>query len=332
MTATANSMDAHRGDEFPPHPYSWYTVALERELKPGTLLTRPFLDGEIIVFRTESGAITAARPHCPHLGAHIGHGGRVAGETVVCPFHEFKFSATGECVEAANSDPPQGARLTTLPVRNHLGLIMVYHGPPEEEPAFYIDLPESDPDWHAFSTKTIRAATHPQDVCENAFDQAHFAAVHKFHDVVARSPMRIDGPRAYTEYAGTQPFPVFGGTPFHYRSVNIGLGFAMVEISVRGGWTMRQIVLPTPVARREVDLYVGVSVRRRTRTRFMRALLAPTERLYGWISLLVLARGIRQDKRMWDNKVYLEHPKLTSGDGAVGKYRHWARQFYKPTR
>jgi len=85
-------------------------------------------------------------------------------------------------------------------------------------------------------------------------DHAHFATIHKFRDFVVPKPMEIDGARIYTEYGGTKPIPVIGGISFHFRSVLVGLGFSLVEIAIQGGLTVRQMVLPTPVAERNVGL------------------------------------------------------------------------------
>ena len=105
---------------------------------------------------------------------------------------------------------------------------------------------------------------------------------------------------------------------------------SLVEIAIQGGLTVRQMVLPTPVAERNVDIYIGIAAKRHVRNRLVRALLAPVERLAGWIVLQVVAYEVQRDQLIWDDKVYLEHPKLTPGDGPIGKYRHWVRQFYTP--
>ncbi len=328
MTAVAPNSTQRYGDPLPPYPYSWYAVAFAHELKPGKVLTRRFLDDEIVLFRTASGALSAVEPYCPHLGAHLGKRGWVDGETVVCPFHQFKFAPSGRCVSTPEGEPPRGAALRTLPVRNHLGMIMVYHGPPGQQPSFELDLPESDPDWHPISTKKLHFRTHPQEVNENGLDHLHFATIHKFRDFVVPTPMEIDGARLYTEYGGTKPIPVLGGIRFQFKSVLMGLGFSLVEITIQGGWTVRQMVLPTPVAPREVDIYIGISPRKKARNRLLRSLMSPVERLMGWIVLQVVGYEVQRDQLIWDDKVYLEHPKLTAADRPIGKYRHWVRQFY----
>ena len=40
-------------DAPPPFPFGWYAVALCHELRAGAVLTRQFMDREIVVFRTE---------------------------------------------------------------------------------------------------------------------------------------------------------------------------------------------------------------------------------------------------------------------------------------
>ena len=57
-----------------------------------------------------SGATRPATLHvqdafCPHLGAHLGHGGTVEGCEIKCPFHGWKFDAEG-----ANTDIPYSER------------------------------------------------------------------------------------------------------------------------------------------------------------------------------------------------------------------------------
>jgi hypothetical protein len=39
-------------------------------------------------------------------------------------------------------------------------------------------------------------------------------------------------------------------------------------------------------------------------------------------------RDLLQDFPVWENKAYLERPRLAEGDGPIMRYRRWARQFY----
>lgn len=40
-----------------------------------------------------SGTVSVFDAYCEHLGAHLGHGGRVDGENIVCPFHGWEWNS-----------------------------------------------------------------------------------------------------------------------------------------------------------------------------------------------------------------------------------------------
>ena len=94
----------------PPYPTGWYAFGLASELAPGGVLSRPFMGDDLVVYRTRSGVLRAVEPYCPHLGAHLGHGGRVDGELIVCAFHAFAYDTAGACVRTTTTSLPYSAR------------------------------------------------------------------------------------------------------------------------------------------------------------------------------------------------------------------------------
>src|SRR5689334_23634300 len=42
--------------------------------------------------------------YCPHLGAHLGIGGTVVGDSIKCPFHAWRFGGDGACVDVPRSE------------------------------------------------------------------------------------------------------------------------------------------------------------------------------------------------------------------------------------
>jgi 3-ketosteroid 9alpha-monooxygenase subunit A len=70
-----------------PIPSGWFAVATSEEIAIRDVAIRHYFGQDLVVFRTESGAVSVFDPYCPHLGAHLGHGGRVEGERLRCPFH-----------------------------------------------------------------------------------------------------------------------------------------------------------------------------------------------------------------------------------------------------
>jgi nitrite reductase (NADH) small subunit len=70
----------------------------------------------IAVFRQRSGRLSALQNACPHRGGPLSEG-IVGADTVICPFHAWKFHVeTGECL----TDP---CELTRYAVREESGLV-----------------------------------------------------------------------------------------------------------------------------------------------------------------------------------------------------------------
>src|SRR5262249_33274820 len=117
-------------DRFPmsPYPTGWFAVAYSDELKPGAVLPARYFGEELAIYRAASGAPRVLGGFCPHLGAHLGYGGCVEGETIACPFHKWRFDGAGTCVEIpyAKKIPPK-ARTRSWPARDLNGFIMVHH-------------------------------------------------------------------------------------------------------------------------------------------------------------------------------------------------------------
>jgi hypothetical protein len=41
-----------------------------------------------------------------------------------------------------------------------------------------------------------------------------------------------------------------------------------------------------------------------------------------------VTRQLEQDIPIWEHKIYFDHPVLCGGDGPVGLFRRWCKQFY----
>src|SRR5688572_2727124 len=63
-----------------PIPVGWFFVDYSENLKVGEVRNVEIFDQEWVLFRGESGKVGMTDPYCAHLGAHMGHGGRVCGD------------------------------------------------------------------------------------------------------------------------------------------------------------------------------------------------------------------------------------------------------------
>src|SRR5262245_43426879 len=111
----------------PRYPNGWAQVAYSEELPPGGVMPLRYFGRDLVLFRTESGAPQVLDAHCGHMGAHLGHGGRVEGDSIVCPFHAWKWNGCGECtsVPYAQKIPPR-AKMSPWLVREINGMVMVW--------------------------------------------------------------------------------------------------------------------------------------------------------------------------------------------------------------
>ncbi|HRG97743.1 MAG TPA: Rieske 2Fe-2S domain-containing protein [Polyangiaceae bacterium] len=334
MSVSLPLVSAARGTAagLPAVPEGWYVAALARDLRVGEVLTRPMFGRDVVVFRTESGAVGALDSVCPHLGAHLGRGGKVCGESLRCPFHGFEFDRSGACVRTAyGGAPPRRARAGVLPAIERNGFVLVWSGarPPSWEVPALAPEGYSTPDM-----RTFRLRGHPQETTENSVDIGHFTVVHGFSEVVVEAPLVTEGPRLTAAYSMRHNLGVPVGVPIlgagfrtRFAIEAWGLGYSFVDVTALGLRT-RHWVLATPVGGGEIDLSLGVSVptlslRTRAGRALARSLAAPLRRTI----LALFVRDTRADFPIWDAKRYVAAPTLAKGDGPIGRYRAWAGQF-----
>src|SRR5262249_47520032 len=91
---------------FPAFPTGWFRVADARDLAVGSVRALHCLGQDLVLWRSADGAARVFDAHCPHLGAHLGVGGRMVDGALQCPFHGWRFDAGGACVGAPGRRAP----------------------------------------------------------------------------------------------------------------------------------------------------------------------------------------------------------------------------------
>ncbi|WP_079110264.1 Rieske 2Fe-2S domain-containing protein [Streptomyces roseifaciens] len=309
-----------------PYPDGWYAVAFRDELPAGRVLTRHLTGEDVVLYRTRSGLVRAVRPFCPHLGAHLGHGGRVDGENIVCPFHHFAFSPSGDCVRTGCGSPPPKARLRLLEVRETDGIVLVWHHS-RGHPAAWEVRSSKPAEFCPAGHVSYTLADHPQDVMENSVDTAHGPPIHGM--AIDIKGLRFSGTVMEADLATTPAKGSSGGFlvshQVHYSLRLQGLGWLFVDARIpRLRTHVHFWVLPVPVDPLRVEIRLAVNVEE------CLGLTAPgrTTRLIGKVLAPLIGLDMAKDFPVWQNKAYVAHPKLTKGDGPIMEYRRWAGQFY----
>lgn len=323
------------------HPDGWFAACYSHELAAGEVQARTLFDQPVVLFRTESGQAAVLDAHCPHMGAHFGHGGRVEGETIRCPFHGFSFAPEGTCVaipyraskHAGMGKIPPTCRARSWSVRERDGYVLVWHHHARAEPTW--EVPSIDHrGWLAPLTRMWRLPTHPQETSENSVDLGHFSEVHGYLDLEVLDPLVVDGPCLTTRYAIARRGPGSRVTHARFHVQVHGLGVSFVDVHVPAGdLHVRYWVMCTPIADHECELRTSCSIRRIDRPAEINPLLGllprdVASRIVARASYRGFAHDVGQDVAIWSNKRYVDPPALAQGDGPVGRYRKWCRQFY----
>jgi phenylpropionate dioxygenase-like ring-hydroxylating dioxygenase large terminal subunit len=319
-----------------PFPDGWYVLLKSSELLAGQVISKKFAGKEVVAFRTISGKAAVVDAYCPHMGAHLGIGGEVEGETIKCPFHYFCFDTSGNCTKTGyDSKPPAKAILKTYTIREKNGFILIWNHSKTTEPNW--EVPETDDkEWSEILTADYPLSSHPQETTENSVDIGHFAVVHKYFDVEELKELVADGPYLNAKYTFSRTGGILGKEKIK-ANINIhvhGLGYSFVEVHIpQYDLHTRQYVFPTPVEDGKIILKIGMSVKMHQQPSKINPFLffvpkKVVNRLILTNAFKGYAHDVGQDFNVWQNKVYIDNPALAKGDGPIGKYRQWARQFY----
>jgi nitrite reductase/ring-hydroxylating ferredoxin subunit len=308
------------GDRFPfPIPDGWFAVAWSGDVAPGDLRPLRCFGRDWVIYRTQGGEAGVMDAFCPHLGAHLGHGGCVEGETVVCPFHGWAWASDGRCAEIpyAKRIPPS-LEIGRLPVCERNGAIFAWHHAAGAEPDWEVpELPEFvDPGWTTPEPFEMELATCCQELGENAHDPAHFVTVHGVPNP-PDSEIAFEGRTKISINCGSFETPR-GPVETLIRGESLGLGLGITRVS--GITDMCFLAMNTPLDEENLKLRWSFTVPK----------TGDSDRAEGVGRAFMneFMRQLEQDRPIWENKRYAARPKLCDGDGPIAEYRKWASQFY----
>jgi 3-ketosteroid 9alpha-monooxygenase subunit A len=308
-----------RDDRYPftPYPRGWFRALFSSELDPGAVKRLEILGRELVAFRTESGKAAISDPHCPHLGAHLGHGGRVVGESLRCPFHHWEFGVDGGCtrVPYAKRIPPK-ARLRTWPVTERNGMVMIYHDPDGAEPVFEVpELPElGDPAWLPVDVKQWKVRGSWLDMNENCVDKAHFRYIHGT-EAIPSVEATIQGHIHVATSAFQMAAP---GGPVDATLVTTDYGPGLQTVHINGLIPTLMVNTATPIDDEYSDVRFAYTVKTDGdpgKSRLAAAIIKD------------LKQQFEHDLPIWENKRCWDRPTLCDGDGPISTYRRWYSQF-----
>lgn len=302
----------------PSFPYGWYQVAYSDDLALGQVSALRYFGRDFVLFRTESGTAHILDAHCPHLGAHLGHGGKVKGESIRCPFHGWRFSSDGACIDIPRATVvPEKAKVGAWPLCERNGMILIYFHPRMLAPEFEVpDLEETRSlDWFPYVKRSWTIRTHIQEALENIVDQAHFENVHQTISEAA-SKASFEGHRFRSRSAVKVPSPQGHLVDGEIVWDAYGMGFGAIRFTGVAETLMLNTV--TPVDEERVEVRFSFLSRKSTPPGLATAMINE------------ISRQLEQDIPIWENKIYRPKPILCAGEGDIITLRRWSEQFLEP--
>ncbi|HNC99168.1 MAG TPA: Rieske 2Fe-2S domain-containing protein [Myxococcota bacterium] len=299
-----------------PIPTGWFQVAWSEDVAPGQAKAAEYFGKKLAIFRGEDGVVRVMDAICPHLGGHLGFG-KVRENQLACPIHGWTFDGDGHCRHIPYSArAPRQAQVRSWPVVERNGLILVWHAADGEAPRFEVPtLAEyGNPDWTPYQKRSWVIKSCSQELGENAVDSAHFVGVHNFSEM-PQTKASQEGHHFQAVSEGL--IETAAGSAEGVLAVHmVGMGFVTTRFT--GIVETLLIGSSTPIDADHIELRFSFTVN--ISNGF------PPE--IGELFIAEVERTLLEDIPIWENKAYLERPLLCEGDGPIGLYRSWVRQFY----
>jgi len=316
-----NPSAQERGAEQLPYPFGWYIACYSDELLVGQVRPLRYFGRELAAWRGEDGKARVVDAYCRHMGAHRGHGGKVHGNLLECPFHAWRNDETGAVKEVPYSKkiPPAAKRACGgWPVEEANGFVWIWYHPEGGKPKWRVEVfPEAgDPAWTPYDRYEWYVHAPLQLLAENAADNAHFKYVHG----TATYP---DGETTVSGHVRTGLVRAKMGTPrgeVDGEISNASFGPGQSWSRFRGISETLLVAGATPVER---DLV-------RMRFAFTQPKAQTEGPMAGVARALIrdIVKQFDQDKVIWDRQCFVERALICEGDGPIGNLRRWYYQFY----
>ncbi|HVW32462.1 MAG TPA: Rieske 2Fe-2S domain-containing protein [Acidimicrobiia bacterium] len=299
-------------------PTGWFQLAWRDEIEPGRAVPLTRFGEELVAFRGESGELHVFDAYCPHFGAHLGYGGCVEGDDIVCPFHQWRFGPDGRVTDIPYSQRRQTAnRLRPWPVVEVETFVFVWYDA-QSRPPLWDPPPPNMTGRSVYPGRRLRyddLRMHPQMMIENACDAAHFKSVHRARDVPEVTDYGEDGSTFWIRLDWPN-----GG---HMRNELYGVSMAFgvwdgVFPKMGNAYTWAAV---TPVTNETCTFFIEEWTERRPDD--PPTIPPETQRYYDAQDSQSLP-----DQEIWRHMRWTPTPALTPEESHIRALHKWTQQFY----
>jgi 3-ketosteroid 9alpha-monooxygenase subunit A len=315
-------------------PTGWFQIGWSREVRPGQAVPMKYFGKDLVAFRSESGALSVLDAHCKHLGAHLGHGGKVRGDCVVCPYHGWAWDSEGRNANVPCQDEPTNAKLGKYDIVEAYGIIYFWHDPaggsPRQEMALvdvfkdFEHVTGTPDDYYPCYPDAVvdkpDEPIHPQLIQENAADSMHFRYAHGAPEDPELLWFTTENGRWSSGMGFKSPKTKEVVLTLYTQNPSPGLSVAVFD----GKSAHYRLVLAcTPIDDATSHLRVSYFLKRDPSSpdvmpKGIRDFAASTEELF------------EEDARIWRHQRFMQNPVYASQDiKGYTAQRKWSERFYE---
>jgi phenylpropionate dioxygenase-like ring-hydroxylating dioxygenase large terminal subunit len=331
--------------------YDWYSPLRSQDVKVGEIKLFKFMGHELVAFRDQNKKITVLDSHCPHMGANLGHDGKIVDGKIQCPFHGLQLNSDGRCVG--------GAFLKKETRLNHIvsvpwvceevaSSIFIWHGKERTKPTRPLKLLTLDtPEWS--NTKSLKPKvsknTHILFMTENIVDVQHFYSIHFWNIEKFIQKPHIDEEGMFRAIIQMNWRPLAQnntsilkklGSYFQYSFLfdiaiyGPGIAIAYATIPALGNLSVRIYILMTPINEKDTHIKVVSAVKKDSK--YAAFIPKPLQNvLYDLAAQIFCFLGttdFKGDINIWSHRKFIKSPRLIEEDGPIYLFRKWTLQFW----
>lgn len=311
-------------------PTGWFQIGWSHEYPPGTVQPLKYFGEDLVAYRTETGKLIVSGAFCPHFGAHLGYGGKVAGECIQCPFHGWQWGPDGRNAAIPYSVKlNRSKQLVHRQVRELDGIIFMWHSAdgagPLWEPPNVPELSDGDGFYSPYPHGCIyheRQPLYPQFILENNVDYAHLDYVHEWDDVPKAEPATESEWVFRSAFTGSVTTKA-GTINLEMENLLYGVGFFVTRLY--GLRDTVNITGVTPVDETTSDVRVTVGVKRLDEDP-----IGEVPKVVDSIRGAQAIRTYNQDYPIWAHQMYNVTPPYPREEAAdFIRLRRWSEKFYQ---
>jgi phenylpropionate dioxygenase-like ring-hydroxylating dioxygenase large terminal subunit len=293
-------------------PSGWYYMADSKTIKKGKIKPFKYFDMDLALGRTSTGKIQLFKAHCPHLGAHIGLGGKFDGEQVVCPFHGWKHTLDKMC--------DKGLKISSLPVQENWGKVFMWYSNDHRAPDYdVVPLDQLGKGHFTLHTNTLIIKAPLVEICENMPDLDHYVYVHGMKDTKFT---KMDIKKNTFEFNFKIDTSATITKDLKSECQNTFYGPGIMWVNLTHVFQMKSSVTLTPIDANTTYMHQQIHIPK---------LFNPLKLLSLYLPLcFIYKKEMKKDTVLWENKIVGGNKYQLLQESHIFKLRNWINSLVTP--